>query len=121
MNLLLSLCKNVYIFLIVEKWLNLLWYKLILTESADYIKPLYASVNIDKGILNPWPWREGSVHPSILPSGSFLVIGSLIFYESQHGGRGSCVVCVTEPDFLKKIFLPKNEGNGPKIGKKKGF
>ena len=30
-------------------------------------------------------------------------------------------LCMTEPDFLKKIFCPKNWENGPKMGQKQGF
>ena len=29
---------------------------------------------------------------SVLPSGSFLGIGSLVFSETEHGVRGPCVV-----------------------------
>ena len=30
-------------------------------------------------------------------------------------------LCVTEPDFLEKIFWPQNWENGPKMGQKMGF
>ena len=70
-------------------------------------------------LLDPRPWPEvsyelGSICPSVLPSGSFFVIGSLVFSETQHGVRGHVLLCVTEPDFLKKIFLPHRWGKWAK-------
>ena len=44
--------------------------------------------------------------PSVLPSGSFLGIGSLFFSETQHGIREPCVVRDRDGFFEKKIFLP---------------
>ena len=46
------------------------------------------------------------VSSSVL-SGSFLGIGSRVFSETQHGVMALVVLCVAEPDFLKKKFLPR--------------
>ena len=76
-------------------------------------------------LLDPQMWLEGSyelgsVHPSVLTSGSFLGIGSLVFSEIQHV-LGLMCCCAWQPDFLKKIFLPKNWGKWAKNGQKIGF
>ena len=62
-----------------------------------------------------------SVCPSVLPSGSFLGIGSLFFSETQHVLRAHVLLCMTEPDYLKKIFMPKKWGKFAKNGQKIGF
>ena len=62
-----------------------------------------------------------SVCPSVLPSGSFLGIGSLFFSETQHVLRAHVLLCMTEPDYLKKIFMPKKWGKYAKNGQKIGF
>ena len=60
-------------------------------------------------------WPEGSYEigsvrlsyrPSILPSGSFLGIGSLVFSET-HVVRGPCVVVRDRDEFFEKRFAPK--------------
>ena len=67
-------------------------------------------------------WPEGSyelesVCPSVLLSGSFLRIGSLVFSETQQGVRGLCVVVHDGAGFFfKNFFLSQNWENGPKIG-----
>ena len=53
-----------------------------------------------------------SLCPSILPSGRFLGIGSLVFSDTQHGVRGPCCAWQSQI-FWKKNFCPKN---GQKIG-----
>ena len=67
-----------------------------------------------------WPegsYELGSVRPSVLLSGNFLGIGSLVFFETQHDNRGLCVVVRDRQlDFFLKIFCPRNRENGPKIG-----
>ena len=64
-------------------------------------------------------------HPFILPSRSFLRIGSLALLETQHGVQGAVVFCACVymwalVDFLKKLFLPLKRGkyvkNWPEIG-----
>ena len=62
-------------------------------------------------------YKIGSVHPSVLPSRRFLGIVSLVFSEISHGRN----LCVTELDFLGKLFLPQNWEKGPKMGQKQGF
>ena len=62
--------------------------------------------------LDPRLWLEGSyelgsVHPSVLLSGSFLGIGTLVFSETQHGVRGPCVAVHVRARFFEKT-LPKN-------------
>ena len=54
---------------------------------------------------------------SILPSGSFLGIGSLVFSESQHGVNPCLVVRDRAGFFLKNLFAPKMR----KMGQKQGF
>ena len=57
--------------------------------------------------------NEGlSVHPSILPFGSFLGIGSLFFSETQHCVRGPCVVVCDRARFFERKVCSKN---GPMI------
>ena len=41
--------------------------------------------------------------PSVLPFGSFLGIGWLVFSETQHGVRGLCIVVHENRIFLKKL------------------
>ena len=82
-------------------------------------------------LLDPRLWVEGSYElgsvllsfrPSVLLSGSFLGIDSLIFSETQHGVRGPCVVVHDRVGFVKKnFFCPKNGENGLKTGQKWGF
>ena len=43
---------------------------------------------------------------SILLSRGFLGIGSLVFSGTQHAARDQVVLCMSEPAFLKRIFLP---------------
>ena len=77
----------------------------------------------------PQLWLEGSfelvsvrssVRLSVLPSRSFLGIGPLVFLKLSMVLGVHVFVCVTEADFLKRIFLPKKWGkwanNRPKIG-----
>ena len=52
---------------------------------------------------------------SIVPSGSFLRTGTLVFPETQHGLRGSCGVVCDRAGFLGKKLAKIGE-NGPKIG-----
>ena len=61
--------------------------------------------------------------PSILLSGSFLGSGSLVLFLKISIVLGAHVLlCVTEPDFLKKIFLLKKWGKWTKfIGKYSHF
>ena len=62
-------------------------------------------------------WPEGCVNPSVLLSGSFLGIGSLIFFETLHGFKGLCaVVRDSRIFFFFNYFCPKSGKNGPKIG-----
>ena len=57
-----------------------------------------------------------SILPSFRPSVLFLGIGSFVFSETKHGGRGLCgIVCVIW-NFGKRNFCPKNGENGRKIG-----
>ena len=66
-------------------------------------------------IIGPELWPEGSyVCPSVLLSGSFLVISSLVFPETQHGVRGLCVVVHDSRIFLKKDLCPKKGEVGQK-------
>ena len=53
---------------------------------------------------------------SILPSGSFLRTGTLVFPETQYGFRGSCGVVCERAGFLGKKIYAKIGENGPKIG-----
>ena len=71
-------------------------------------------------MLNTQPRPEGSyelksVCPSILPPGSFLRIGSLVFSESQHGVRGPCVVERDRARFFENNIFAQKIG---KMGKK---
>ena len=51
--------------------------------------------------------QKGHIKVSVLPSGNFLGICSF-FFGTQHGVRGSVVLCVTELAFSKKyIFAVK--------------
>ena len=59
-------------------------------------------------------YELASVCPSVLPSGSFLEIGSLVFSETQHGVRGPCVVVRDRAGYLKKMFLPRKWGKWAK-------
>ena len=65
------------------------------------------------------------VCPSILLPGSLLVIGSLVFSETQRvldGLRGPCgVVCDRAGCFEKKNFLPQKWGKWAKNGSEIGF
>ena len=64
-------------------------------------------------LLDPRPYPEGSyelgsVRPSVLPCGSFLGIGSLVFSEIQHGVRSPCGVVRDRARFFgEKVFTPK--------------
>ena len=69
--------------------------------------------------MNPGLSVLPSFCPSVLPSGSFLGIGSLVFPETQHGVRGACGVASDRAGFLgEKNFCPKNGENVSKIGQK---
>ena len=59
-------------------------------------------------------YKLGSVRPSVLPSGGFLWIGSLVFSETQHGVRGPCNNVRDRARFLKKYFCSQNGENGQK-------
>ena len=51
--------------------------------------------------LDPRLWPEGSYElGSLLPSGSFLGIGSLVFSETQHDVRGPCLVVRGRVEFF---------------------
>ena len=78
-------------------------------------------------VIGPQLWPEGSYelgsvflsfHPSVLPFGGFLEIGSLVFSETQHAVRGPyLVVCDRVGFFLKNIFAPKMGKMGQKWAK----
>ena len=57
--------------------------------------------------------------PSILLSGSFLAIDSLVFSETQHGVEAHVLLCM-KVAFVEKNFMPQKQGkwaeSGPKIG-----
>ena len=53
--------------------------------------------------------------PSVLLSGSFLGIGSLVFSETQHGVRGPCVVVRDGARFSEKNLFAQKVG---KMGQK---
>ena len=55
---------------------------------------------------------------SVLLSGSFFTIGSLVFSETQHSVRGPCVVVGDRAGFFEKIFFAPKMG---KMGQKQGF
>ena len=68
--------------------------------------------------LRPWPeesYELGSIRPSILPSISFLGIGSLVFSETQYGVRGPCVVVLDRARFFEKNLF------GQKMGKNRVY
>ena len=76
--------------------------------------------------LDPQPWPESSyelglVCPSTLLSRSFLRIGSLLFLKLSIMLEAHVLLCVTEPDFLVKIPLPKKWGKWAKNRQKWGF
>ena len=79
--------------------------------------PFEKGLNWTPGIGGKGPIKQvrPSVHPSVRPSFclsvSFLRIGSLVFYETQHGVRGPYIVIC---DIRQK--LPKMVQNGPKTG-----
>ena len=52
---------------------------------------------------------------SVFQSGSFLVIGSLVFSETQHGFRGPYGV-VRDSQIFEENYLTKNGEKFPKIG-----
>ena len=86
-------------------------------------------------LLDPWPWSEGSYElgsvrpsellffcPSVLPSGSFLRIGSLGFSKTQDGVRDPCIVVPDRAGFLEKnIFAQKMGKMGRKWAKNRVF
>ena len=92
-----------------------------LEQNLLFLKPSRILHFLDN---RSWPegsYELGSVRPSTLPtsSGSFLGIGSLVFFLKLSMVLGPHVfLCVAEPDFLKKIFFPKNGKNRPKMSKK---
>ena len=59
-----------------------------------------------------------SFQPSALLSRRFLWIGSLVFSETQHGVRGSCLVVCGRSGFLKKNLFAQKMG---KMGQKQEF
>ena len=68
-------------------------------------------------------WPEGSYElGSVLPSGSFLGISSLVFSETEHGVRGPYLVVRDRAGFFKKnLFAPKMGKMGPKWAKNSVF
>ena len=80
-------------------------------------------------LLDPgpeWSYELGSVLPffrlSVLLSGGFLWIGSLVFSKTQHCVRGLCVVVLERVGFFKKIFfVPKMGKMGQKCAKNRVF
>ena len=80
-------------------------------------------------LLDPgpeWSYELGSVLPffrlSVLLSGGFLWIGSVVFSKTQHCVRGLCVVVLERVGFFKKIFfVPKMGKMGQKCAKNRVF
>ena len=60
--------------------------------------------------------QKGHIKVSVLPSGNFLGICSF-FFGTQHGVRGSVVLCVTELAFSKKYIFAVKIELGNLIGK----
>ena len=91
-------------------WVLSWWHK-----GKRWLKPwfIYLGQTILRQFLRLWPegsYEIGSVRlsyrPFILPSGSFLGIGSLVFSET-HVIRGPCVVVRDRAEFFEKKFAPK--------------
>ena len=55
---------------------------------------------------------------SVLPYGSFLGIGSIVFSVTQHGVRGPYGVLHNRQVFRKKYFFPQNGENDRKMSQK---
>ena len=51
----------------------------------------------------------------------FFVIGPLDYSEIQHGARSLMKLCVAEPDYLGKLFLPKKMRKWAENMSKLGF
>ena len=69
-----------------------------------------------RGCLSFHPSVLSSFHPSVL-SGSFLGIGSLVFFLKLSVVLGAhMLLCVTARFFFEKKFCPKDWENGEKIG-----
>ena len=66
-----------------------------------------------------WSVRP-SVRPSVCP-GVFLELYHWFFLNFGMMLETHMKFCVTEPDFLEKIFLPKTLGKWVKNGPKTGF
>ena len=84
-----------------------------LEQNLLFLKPSRILHFLDN---RSWPegsYELGSVRPSTLPtsSGSFLGIGSLVFFfETQHGVRAPCVLVRGRARFFEKnIFSQKWE------------
>ena len=82
--------------------------------------------NLIQSFLDPRLWPEGSyelgfVPPSVLLSGHFLGIGSLVFSETQHGVRGPCVVVRERARMFEKHFFAQNMGKMGQKSAKIGF
>ena len=87
----------------------------IIVWTLNYVDCIFEPPAVAGRVL--WIRVCPSFHPSVLLSGSFLAIGSLVFSETQHVllKHTHVLLCVTEPDFLKKT-CPKNGENGQNIG-----
>ena len=82
-------------------WIEWIFFLVIYSNASQLTYSLIGPTAIARKVL----WIR-----SVLLSGSFIGIGSLVFSGTQHGVRDPYGV-MTVLDFLKKIFLP------PKIGK----
>ena len=71
----------------------------------DFILVIYSNPSqLTPGCSRTGPIYEQSL--SVLLSGGFLGIGSLVFSGTQHGVRGPCGVVHDRAKFFENIILP---------------
>ena len=114
--------SQVWVISSLLNWISRLKKYDLLSCIEFYSCYLQRCLSID--LLNPWSWLEGSYELglSVFLSRSFLEIGSLGFFGTQHGVKGPCVVvCDRAMFFENNIFASKMEKMCQKWAKNKAF
>ena len=119
----LSLCCFCSVVILLHR----IWYcfQLLLFQSSSQkwtrLHTLQLKMLLDLRPCSKGSYELGSVHPSVLLSGSFFGIHSLVFSKTQHGVRGPCVVHDRVRFFEKNLFAQKMGKMGQKWAKTRVF
>ena len=95
------------------------WARYLDLDLDLYLISLFGQLFVTGRVI--WIWVCPSCCSSVLLCGGFLGVGSLVFSGTQHVFETYVVLCMTELEFLKKIFLLKKLGKWAEIGPEIGF